>query len=121
MRHKNSWKEIPPVPFIAVLPLIVHTEIANGQQDPQLCCSQSSLYATIAIEVVRGKSKMALSRASSLPFQWFPLGTCKRLDCVGCALSKSFSIPKERAAHVEEIINVLHMLHGCTLAGRSVA
>lgn len=121
MRHKNSWEEIPPVPFIAVLPLTVHAEIFNGQQDPQLCCSQSSLCATIAIRVVRGKSKMPLSRASSLPFQWLHVGTCKRLDCVECALRKSFSIPKEHAAHVEEIINVLHMLHGCTLARWSVA
>lgn len=60
MRHKKSWKKTPPVPFIVVLPLIVHTEILNGQQDPKLYYLESSLCATIAIEVVRGKSKMPL-------------------------------------------------------------
>lgn len=90
MRHKNSWKKIPPVPFIVVLPLIVHTETLNGQQDPKLYYSESSLYATIANEVVRRKSKMPLL----YHIEWFHVGTCKWLDCVECALSKSFSIPR---------------------------
>lgn len=55
---KNSWKKIPPIPFIGVLPLMVHAEILNGQQDPKLYYLESSLLYHFLM-VSRGYVQMA--------------------------------------------------------------